>query len=229
MKSTYKEKNLTPLQIWINTLKAAAGLSLYGIGVYLTIQANIGVAPWDCLFLGICNYTVLSYGFITICIKLIIILIDWFIGERIGIGTVVDAVVVGVTVDVCNLLNILPAQSSMVVGILLMFAGLVINGIGQYIYMQSALCCGPVDALFVGLSKKLPRVPIGIIGVVILSGVVIIGFLLGGPIGIGTVIGALCMTPTMQLVFQILKFVPEDVVHQDFAASFHVIFRINKR
>lgn len=223
MNVNYSEKNKTPGQIGVNTIRAAAGLALYGIGVYLTIQANIGVAPWDCLFLGICNHTVLSYGVITICIKLVIILIDFFIGERIGIGTIVDALVVGVTVDLCNLLNLLPPLSSTVPGILLMFLGLVVNGIGQYIYMQSALCCGPVDALMVGLSKKLPRVPIGAIGVVILTGVVIIGYSLGGPIGIGTVIGALCMTPIMQLVFQRMHFVPEDVIHQDFLGSFRVL------
>ena len=224
----YSEKNKTPKQIGGNALRAAAGLALYGIGVYLTIQANIGVAPWDCLFLGIRNHTVLSYGFITICLKVVIILIDYFIGERIGIGTIVDALVVGLTVDVCNFLDFLPPRSSLVSGILLMFFGLVVNGIGQYIYMQSALCCGPVDALIVGLSKKLPRVPIGAIGVVLLTGVVIIGYSLGGPVGIGTVIGALCMTPIMQLVFQRMHFVPEDVIHQDFLGSFRVLMGRNR-
>ena len=61
MNVNYSEKNKTPQQIGGNALRAAAGLALYGIGVYLTIQANIGVAPWDCLFLGIRNHTVLSY------------------------------------------------------------------------------------------------------------------------------------------------------------------------
>ena len=165
----YSEKNKTPKQIWGNTLRAAAGLALYGIGVYLTIQANIGVAPWDCLFLGIRNHTVLSYGFITICLKVVIILIDYFIGERIGIGTIVDALVVGLTVDVCNFLDFLPPRSSLVSGILLMVFGLVVN-----------------------------------------------------------VIGALCMTPIMQLVFQRMHFVPEDVIHQDFLGSFRVLTGRNR-
>ena len=169
MNVNYSEKNKTPKQIGGNTLRAAAGLTLYGIGVYLTIQANIGVAPWDCLFLGIRNHTVLSYGFITICLKVVIILIDYFIGERIGIGTIVDALVVGLTVDVCNFLDFLPPRSSLVSGILLMFFGLVVNGIG-----------------------------------------------------------ALCMTPIMQLVFQRMHFVPEDVIHQDFLGSFRVLTGRNR-
>jgi uncharacterized membrane protein YczE len=104
-----------------------------------------------------------------------------------------------------------------------MIAGLFLNGLGQFIYMRVALCCGPRDGMLVGVSKKLKRIPIGIVGVLILAVVLFSGWMLGGPIGIGTLIGAFLMGPIMQLVFKWLHFDAEAVEHQDIFASVKVL------
>ena len=107
--------------------------------------------------------------------------------------------------------------------VVLMIAGLFLNGLGQFIYMRVALCCGPRDSMLVGLSKRLKKVPIGIVGVLILAVVLFFGWMLGGPIGIGTLIGAFLMGPIMQLVFKWLHFDAEAVQHQDIFTSVKVL------
>lgn len=220
--------NQTRGEIIKHCFVAAFGLATFATGVYLTIQANIGVAPWDCFFLGIENTFGIKYGNVAVMTSLVVILIDLLLKERIGLGTLIDAVFTGKVVDFLDWLNVVPEQDSMIVGVVLMIAGLFLNGLGQFIYMRVALCCGPRDGMIVGLSKKLKRVPIGIVSVLILAVVLLFGWMLGGPIGIGTLIGAFLMGPIMQFVFKLLHFDAEAVQHQDIFASAKVLMGKNK-
>ncbi len=215
--------NQTRAEIIKHCFFAACGLATFATGVYLTIQANIGVAPWDCLFLGVENTFGIKYGNVAVMTSLIVILIDLLLKERIGLGTLIDAVFTGKVVDFLDWLDIVPPQESVILGVLLMIAGLFLNGLGQFIYMRVALCCGPRDGMIVGLSKKLKKVPIGIVSVLILAVVLCIGWMLGGPIGIGTLIGTFLMGPIMQLVFKMVHFDAESVNHQDIFTSVKVL------
>ena len=215
--------NNTRGEIARNTAIEVVGLVVYGVGLYLTIQAGIGVAPYDCFYLGISEVTGIIYGNISVVMGFIIIAIDWALGARIGIGTIVDAIVVGKTVDLCNYIGLLPEIDSILIGIAIMLAGLVLEGLGQFIYMGSALGCGPYDGLMVALSKRWPKVSIGMIGVLLNAIAFVLGWLLGGPIGIGTVISVALMGPIMELVFKILHFEAEAVAHQDIFESLRVL------
>ena len=226
MNNLHKEQNQSLISILKNSLLAAFGLFGFGVGVYLTIQANIGVAPWDTFYLGINKVTGIQYGNISIAASIIIILIDVFVlKERIGIGTLLDAVVVGKTVDLMNWLNLVPAQQNMIVGIILMLIGLFIMGFSQYLYMQAGLSCGPRDSMLVGISKKIPKVKVGYIGTAILITVFILGWLLDGPIGVGTIIAVALQGTLMQVAFNIMKFDPKDITHQDLIQSLKVILK----
>lgn len=226
MSNLHKEQNQSLISILKNSLLAAFGLFGFGVGVYLTIQANIGVAPWDTFYLGINKVTGIQYGNISIAASIIIILIDVFVlKERIGIGTLLDAVVVGKTVDLMNWLNLVPAQQNMIVGVILMLIGLFIMGFSQYLYMQAGLSCGPRDSMLVGISKKIPKVKVGYIGTAILITVFIFGWLLDGPIGVGTIIAVALQGTLMQVAFNIMKFDPKDITHQDLIQSMRVIFK----
>ncbi|HIU28575.1 MAG TPA: hypothetical protein IAD16_09410 [Candidatus Fimisoma avicola] len=110
-------------------------------------------------------------------------------------------------------------------GAAVMVLGLIIIGFGQYIYMKMALCCGPRDALLVGLSRRISRVPIGIVSVMIMAAVLVLGWALGGPVGIGTIIGTFCTGPIMQGVFHIMKFRPKEIEHQDMIMTAKAIGR----
>lgn len=202
---------------------AACGLAIYAAGVYLTIQANIGVAPWDCFFLGIEKTFGIKYGNAAVMASLIIVMIDLLLKERIGLGTVIDAVFTGKVVDFLGWLDVVPEQTSVIAGVIVMIGGLFLMGLGQFVYMRVALCCGPRDGLLVGVSKKLKRVPIGIVGVMIMAVALSFGWLLGGPIGIGTLIGTFLVAPVMQLVFNMLHFDAEKVEHQDIFTSVKVL------
>ncbi len=209
------KKNTAPLQIAVRSGTAALGLVFCGIGTYMTIQANIGVAPWDCFYLGMEETFGFKYGNVSVATSFAVIALDMLMREKIGIGTLLDAVLVGKVVDLCTALGLVPEQKSMIAGVAVMIAGLTVIGFGQYIYMKMSLCCGPRDALLVGLSRRISRVPIGIVSVMIMAAVLALGWSLGGPVGIGTIIGTFFTGPIMQAVFQLMKFCPEEIEHQD--------------
>ena len=200
--------------ILLKFLKTAFGLVVFAFGVHLTIAANIGLAPWDSFSMGISYHTPLSYGMAHILISCAIVAIDLLMREKIGYGTILDAFLVGLCVDFYDALGIVPAQSSVPLGIAVMIAGLLIMSLGQFFYMSTGQCCGPRDAFLVGLGKRLPKVPIGIVNTGILCVVLCGGWLLGAPIGIGTVLSTFGIGVSMQIVFRLLKFEPRSVRHQ---------------
>ena len=225
MSNLNKEKNQSLGSILANSLLAAFGLFGFGVGVYLTIQANIGVAPWDTFYLGINRVTGIQYGTISIIVSFVVIGLDLLLKEKIGIGMLLDAVIVGKTVDLMNWLNPVPAQQNMIVGVILMIVGLFIMGFSQFLYMKAALCCGPRDTLLVAMNKRFKNVSAGTVWTGILITVFLLGWLLGGPVGVGTIIAVCLQGPLMQLAFNMMKFKPTEVNHQDLIQSMKVIFR----
>ena len=225
MSNVNKEKNQSLGSILANSLLAAFGLFGFGVGVYLTIQANIGVAPWDTFYLGINRVTGIQYGTISIIVSFFVICLDLLLKERIGIGMLLDAVIVGKTVDLMNWLDLVPAQQNIVIGVILMLVGLFIMGFSQFLYMKAALCCGPRDTLLVAMNKRFKNVSAGTVWTCILITVFIMGWLLGGPVGVGTIIAVCLQGPLMQLAFNMMKFKPTEVNHQDLIQSMKVIFK----
>ena len=196
-------------------LRIAAGLFVFAFGVHLTIYANIGLAPWDCLGMGISYHTPLNYGLSMTAMGIVVLLIDLLLRERIGFGTIIDALLTGNFVQLFNDLNPLPENHSLWLGIAVMLAGFVFMALGMRIYMQAGQCCGPRDSLLVGLGKRLPRLPIGAVEILLWAGVLLLGWLLGGPVGIGTLISTFCAGAVMQLVYSALRFEPRDIRHRD--------------
>ena len=192
-----------------------AGLLVFAFGVHLTIFANIGLAPWDCLGMGIAKHTPLNYGISMTIMAIMILLADILLRERIGFGTVIDALLTGNFVQAFNSLNPFPENQSLPAGIMIMIVGFVFMAIGMWIYMSAEECCGPRDALLVGLGKRLPRFPIGIVEVLLWSVVLLIGWSLGGPVGIGTLISTFGAGLIMQLVYTLVRFEPRDLHHKD--------------
>ena len=215
--------NDTRLGILKNSVTATLGLMLFGVAVYLVIQANIGVNPWDAFCLGLADKLGVLYGTASIMISFAVICIDLLLREKIGLGTILDAVVVVKTVDLLNWLDLIPKQNSMWISLPMMFLGFFIAGFSQYIYMKAGLSCGPRDAMQVAIGRRMPRVPIGAVNVIILAVVLLIGWGLGGPIGIGTLIAPFASGGFQQLAFNIMKFEPKEVKHQDLTESFNVL------
>jgi len=206
-------------------IRIVLGLLVFSLGVHLTIKANIGLAPWDCLGMGVANHTPLNYGLAMTVMSVIILGIDLLLKERIGYGTVIDALLTGIFVQMFNDVNPLPENKNMILGIGIMFAGFVLMAVGMWIYMRGEQCCGPRDSLLVGLGRRLPKVPIGIVGMMLWVTVLLAGWLLGGPVGIGTLISAFGEGLVMQVVYNLLHFEPRKVRHRDILTVTRMLVR----
>ena len=206
---------MSRIRIFQQWLRIVLGLLVFSFGVHLTIFANIGLAPWDCLGMGIARHTPLNYGMSMTVMALLILGIDLLLKEKIGYGTVIDALLTGNFVQMFNNLNPFEENRSTLLGMALMLAGFVFMALGMYIYMRAEQCCGPRDSLLVGLGKRLPRLPIGIVEVLLWAAVLLTGWLLGGPVGIGTLLSTFGAGLVMQLVYSLLRFEPRSLRHQD--------------
>ena len=227
MTRTDLRENRTAGAILINMLIAAVSLFVNGFGLYLTIRANIGAAPWDVLNLGISKTFGILYGTASIAVSVSILLIDILLKEPIGIAMFIDAIVVGKSVDFFNWIDPIPPCSSLLTGIPLLIAGLFVLAYTQYTYMIASLGCGPRDTLMVGLAKRVRRIPIGVVSIAILGTATLVGWLLGGPVGIGTILCAFGAGPIMQLAFRTVRFDATAIRHQRLRDAFRVIFHRN--
>ncbi len=201
-------------KILFGWIRIIIGLFIFSFGVHLTIFANIGLAPWDCLGMGLSYHTPLNYGLSMTMIALIVLLTDILLKEKIGYGTIIDALLTGNFVQLFNSLNPFGLNQSLQTGILIMVSGFVFMASGMAIYMKSEQCCGPRDALLVGLGKRMPHIPIGAVEVMQWGIVLLIGWLLGGPVGIGTLISTFGAGVVMQIVYSIMHFEPRDLNHR---------------
>ena len=137
--------------IILGWLKIVVGLFIFSFGVHLTIFANIGLAPWDCLGMGISYHTPLNFGMSMMVIALAVLGIDLIMREKIGYGTIIDALLTGNFIQFFNDINPLPLNENMWLGIPIMLGGFVFMALGMAVYMKSEQGCGPRDALLVGV------------------------------------------------------------------------------
>ncbi|MDO4961281.1 MAG: hypothetical protein Q4E57_05435 [Eubacteriales bacterium] len=197
------------------------GLLIFAYGVHLTIAAGIGLAPWDCLGMGIAGHTPLNYGLAMTTVSVIVLIIDILLGEPIGCGMIFDALLTGNFTNFFNEHCLLPDLKSIFGGIYLLPAcvmiivGLFFMAYGMYIYMSAGQSCGPRDSMLVGLGKRFPKISIGLVQNGLLITVLIIGFLLGGKVGIGTVISTFGNGIILNFVFRLCRFEPRDVKHKN--------------
>ena len=172
-----------------------AGLALYGWSMAMMLRGGLGLAPWDVLNEGLATRLPLSYGEITMVIGVLVLLLWIPLRQWPGLGTVSNVVVIGITVDVG--LAVLPAPEPLAARMALMVGGVVLNGLAGAAYVGSWFGAGPRDGLMTGLvtrtgrSVRLVRTSIEVV-------VLALGWLLGGTVGIGTVLYAVGIGPLVQ-------------------------------
>jgi uncharacterized membrane protein YczE len=164
--------------------------------------------------MGIANCAPLSYGSAMVLIALVAISLQLLMKERIGFATVVDALLTGNLVQLFSDLSPLPEIHNIWLGIVLMFTGFVVIDIGAWVYMSAELGNGPKDGLLVALGKHLPRIPIGVIGIILWAVVTLTGWMLGGSVGIGTVLSVFGAGLIMNLVYRFIRFEPRELKHR---------------
>lgn len=190
------------------------GLVLFSVGGYLSIQANVGLAPWSAFSMGVSGRTGLLYGDVSVITSFVILAIDLCLKEKIGVGTLLDAVLIGKLTDLLLALELMPKMENFWAGVAVLLLGQVVTAVGSYYYIGAALGCGPRDALMVALGKRLKRTPIGLVRMLIEGTALLIGWALGAKVGLGTVISVFGMGTILQVTFQILKFDVKDITHE---------------
>ncbi|MFD5831724.1 YitT family protein [Lentzea sp. NPDC060358] len=173
-----------------------AGLWLYGASMAMQIRATLGLNPWDVLHEGLEKRTGLSFGLITAITGVLVLLVWIPLKQKPGIGTIGNVVLVAVSVDVS--LAIMPAPEGLLPRIALMTAGIVLNAVAFAAYVGSRLGAGPRDGMVTGFCRRTGvslRLTRTVIELVVLG----TGWLLGGTVGVGTILYALGIGPLSQL------------------------------
>lgn len=197
----------------IRYVKLLLGLFLFAIGVVMTINANLGVAPWDVFHQGLSKITGITMGRASIATGFVVVIIDIILGQDIGWGTVLNMVLIGVFMDLLMLNNIIPIFHSFIPSLIMLFLGMLVNGYAAFVYMSAELGAGPRDGLMVVLTKKTGK-SVRLIKSTLEIIVVIIGFIMGGKLGIGTLILALFGGYFFQFAFKTVNFNVKEVKHR---------------
>lgn len=173
------------------------GLVLYGFTLALVIRAAVGNAPWDVLHQGIAKHAPLTIGGAVIVMSLAVLLLWIPLREPPGLGTIANAFLVGLSTDF--FLGVVDRPRALELQVLMMLAGVALNGVATALYIGSQLGPGPRDGLMTGLHRR-TGVSIRVVRTGLEVSVVGIGFLLGGIVGVGTVVYTLAIGPLVQLM-----------------------------
>ena len=172
------------------------GLTLFGLGEGLLIVSAAGASPWSVLAQGISLNVDLSIGAITILIS-VVVLIFWIpLNQRPGIGTILNALIIGLMIDVC--IKFVSTPENYVSQLLLAIVAVLTVGLGGGIYLVANLGAGPRDGLMVGLQQK-TSLPIAAVRAFLEITVMSIGWYLGGTVGVGTLLFAFGIGPAVAL------------------------------
>lgn len=173
-------------------LQLILGLFLYGVALGLMVRGGIGVSPWDVLALGVSGQSGLGYGIVTNLVAVVVLLLWIPLRQRVGLGTLLNALLIGPSADLT--LAVIPAPPSIWVGAPMFLLGLVLLAFATGLYISANFGPGPRDGLMTGLVRRTGW-PVWLVRTLIEGSVLVVGFVLGGPVGVGTVLFALGIGP----------------------------------
>ena len=180
------------------------GLILFGLGETLLITANQGVSPWTVLAQGISFQSNLSIGITTFIVSIIVMFFWYPLKQKPGLGTIINIILISIVIDLST--SILPYPKTFFYQILQSIIAIFIVGLGSGFYLTANLGPGPRDGLMTGL-QNLTNKPIALIRTILEVSVVIIGFYLGGIVGLGTLLFAFGIGPAVSLgIYFVMKF-----------------------
>ena len=190
------------------------GLVVMGVGIALMVRGELGLGPWDVLHQGLSNRTGIPIGTVGILVGLPVLLLGLPLKVKLGIGTVLNVVVIGVVIDL--FLWAVPETDHLAVQVAAMLGGVLGMALGSGLYIGAGLGAGPRDGLMTGLAER-GAGSIRVVRTGIELTVLVLGILLGGNAGIGTVVLALSIGPLVQLFLGRYTIPLEPVIHPDLA------------
>ncbi|HEY7468332.1 MAG TPA: hypothetical protein VIC07_02215 [Acidimicrobiia bacterium] len=174
--------------------RLTSGLVLFGIGIGLMLQSGLGVPPWDVLHQGLSRQFGLTVGMWSIIVSIIVLLLWIPLGERYGVGTLLNTVIIGLVIDITAV--VFPFAGDALIAWVMLISGVIAIGVASGLYIGANLGPGPRDGLMTGIAKRGPS--IRLTRVLIEVTVLAIGWALGGTFGVGTVVFALAIGPLVQ-------------------------------
>lgn len=160
------------------------------------------MSPWGVLQVGLAGYVSLTFGQVSQIVGLVVLALGWVLGFAPGLGTLANMFFVGYFIDAIMASGLLPQPGEFVRQLAMLIFSVGLIGVASYFYLRVQLGAGPRDGLMVGLVSKLNR-PVSTVRIAIEGTVLILGYILGGPIGIGTLVNALLLGPSVQFAFRI--------------------------
>lgn len=200
-------------------LRLLLGFVFCACATVLALQSNLGLSPWDVFHQGLSKQTGLTIGQVNILVGITVVLITAFFKLEIGLGTIANMIIIGFFTDIIINLGVIPTSTNLFVRLLMLVASLFSMAIGSYLYIGCGLGCGPRDGLMVVL-VKLTGKSVALIRSFIEISVLIIGWLLGGTVGIGTLVTVFGVGICVQMVFKIFKFDVNNVKHKNIKEGF---------
>jgi len=196
---------------WANRLtRCIGGLAMFGVGIALILQAELGAAPWDMLHKGISAKTGLSVGLVIEGIGFLLLLLWIPLHQRIGVGTILNALEIGIVVDLVS--PHLPHIDRLVPRIAMLLVGVMLIALGSGFYIGAGLGTGPRDGIMVGLSER--GISVRLARTVVEFTVGVTGFALGVRPGIGTLIFMFGIGPLVQVFLPRMSLPPRKKAHE---------------
>jgi uncharacterized membrane protein YczE len=183
----------------------AGGLFLFACGIVCLLESDLGLSPWDVLHQGLAEHTPLSFGAANLVVGVVVLLVAWALGARPGIGTVANAVLIGIYIELLIAVSWIDGlgDHGLAVRIALIPIGLAFFGAGSAFYIGAHLGAGPRDSLMLIISARTGR-RIGVVRAAIEVTALLVGIALGGTFGIGTIAFAVLIGPIIELSFGLL-------------------------
>lgn len=200
-------------KLTLRLVRLVVGLFLFALGIVMSINAGLGVAPWDVFHQGLSKQLNITMGMASIAVGAIVIILNIILGQPIGWATVSNMLLIGSFMDLLMLNNLIPSFQGLLPSLILLVIGLFIEGIGCWLYISAGLGAGPRDGLMVILTKRTGK-SVRFVKTIVEIGATAVGFILGGSLGIGTLIMAVLGGPIFQYVFKLVKFDVKDVKHR---------------
>lgn len=187
-------------------VQLAVGLTAYGVSMAMMLRSGLGLDPWDVFHYGIAEYLPVSFGTVVILVGVVALLLWIPLRQWPGLGTVANVIVIGLATDAT--LAVLDAPDALAARVALLLGGIVLNGLAGALYIGSQFGPGPRDGLMTGLVAR-TGASIRVVRTSIELAVLVIGWALGGVVGVGTVLYALLIGPVVQAFLPVLT-VPVD-------------------
>lgn len=179
----------------------------------MTLYADLGMAPWGVLQVGLMKYMFLTFGQVSQVVGLMVLVLGWVLGFPPGLGTVMNMYFIGYFMDLIMAWGLIPMPRSLTGQLALLMGGILVLGAASYMYLNPRLGAGPRDGLMMGLVQRLGRPVYQVRGAIEVT-VLVLGYLLGGPVGVGTLITAFTTGYAVQLAFRLGGY-DKDAKHMD--------------